>query len=147
MRIIGVDPDSKAHGIAIYETGILIELVEWSLMEVIDCIAECPPDLWVVEDVNKNKFIYSRNDKSGAVGKTVAQSVGMVRQSGVELVRALEWHEQNIKLIPPNKGNWANNKALFERLTGWQGKSNVDTRSAAYFGYLYAAQGIKKHKS
>jgi hypothetical protein len=27
-------------------------------------------------------------------------------------------------------------KKEFERVTGWKGRSNEDTRSAAYFGYL-----------
>ena len=40
------------------------------------------------------------------------------------------------KLHKPQKGNWAKDKARFEKVTGWKGRSNEDTRSAAYFGFL-----------
>ena len=46
-----------------------------------------------------------------------------------------KFHIQYV-LNRPQRGNWANNKAQFERVTGWTKRSNEDTRAAAYFGYL-----------
>ena len=36
----------------------------------------------------------------------------------------------------PTKSNFAGDSERFKRVTGWQGKSNKDLRSAAFFGFL-----------
>ncbi len=139
--VIGVDPDSKAHGMAIYRDGQLTELCQMYLVDIFGALDHDPEfrgALWIVEDVNANKFIYSRNTKSGPLGLRIAQDVGKVKQAQIELVRALESYGVEHKLVKPQKGNWAKNKKQFERVTGWKQRSNEDTRSAAYFGWLYA---------
>jgi hypothetical protein len=140
MRVIGIDPDSKAHGIAVYEDGNLVGLETWTTIEIHHEILNCHVDLWVVEDVNKNNFIYARNNKGGASGQRIARNVGMVQQAATELERWLKHYNENYILIPPQKGNWAKSKKQFEQITGWTKRSNEDTRAAAFFGYL----GLKK---
>ena len=140
MRVIGIDPDSKAHGVAIYEDGDLVGLETWTTIEAHHEILNWHVDLWVIEDVNKKNFIYARNNKAGAVGQTIARKVGMVQQAATELERWLKHYNENYILIAPQKGNWAKNKKQFEQVTGWEKRSNEDTRSAAFFGYL----GVKK---
>lgn len=139
--VIGIDPDSKAHGFALYEDGELVDISQEPLVEIFNAIGRLEQfrkALWVIEDVNANKFIYARNTKSGAVGQNIAQKVGMCKQAQIELVRVLESFGVDYKLVKPQGGNWAKNKAQFERVTGWTKRSNEDTRSAAYFGWLYA---------
>lgn len=138
-KVIGIDPDSTAHGMAIYQHGQLVELGQKTLIELIVIAQARDVTKWVIEDVTKNNFVYNRNVlQSPAATQKVARNVGMCQQSMVELVRALEYLGQDFMLVPPTKQNWAKNKKEFERMTGWSSRSNVDTRSAAYFGFLGA---------
>jgi len=139
--VIGVDPDSSKHGIAIYIDGKLKELQTLSLFQVTaKFLAPCgiyDDALWSIEHVNSNSFVYARNTHaSKAAQSKIAMSVGRCQQAQVELVRMLEAYGIEYKLIKPARGNWAKNKAQFEKITGWEGRSNEDTRSAAYFGWL-----------
>jgi len=135
--IIGIDPDTTRHGVAIYENGRLVKLETLDLMAVIDLSTKRDVSLWVIEEVTKNNFVYGRNKQSSSlINQSIARRVGMCQQSMIELVRALEHCNQKIKLISPAKDNWAKDKPRFENMTGWRARSNVDTRSAAYFGFL-----------
>lgn len=140
MIIVGCDPDSKKHGIAIYRGGKLASLmmannVEIYQMFLVDGLEE--KVVFSIEDACANNFVYSRNNKGGkAVTSKIAMGVGRCQQAQVELMRWLEWCEVDYVLHKPQKGNWAKNKAQFEKVTGWTSQSNKDTRSAAYFGCL-----------
>lgn len=142
LAIVGVDPDSDKHGIAIYSNGKLLTLAEWALPEVIKFIVDYEGYgfegvLFSIENVMFNNFIYGRNEnRSKKVQSEIARRTGRCQQSQVELVRMLEHHGIKYQLHKPQLGNWAGNKPLFEKVTGWQGRSNKDTRSAAFFGYL-----------
>lgn len=140
--VIGVDPDSKKHGIAIYKYGKLDDLLMMSLPEIVEDVIKCVPYknrgvIWSIEDVMHNQFIYSRNANGNkTIQSKIAMYVGRNQQSFVELVRMLEHHGIKPELYKPNKGNWAKNKTQFQNVTGWTASSNEDTRSAAYFGWL-----------
>ena len=138
--VIGGDPDSSKHGIAVYKNGCLVELdvMELSLiMHKFLFVTKYDDALWAVEDVNNNKFVYGRNThNSKAAQSKIAMGVGKCQQAQVELIRMLDAYSMNYKLIKPQRGNWAKNKAQFEKVTGWTGRSNEDTRSAAWQGYL-----------
>jgi hypothetical protein len=138
--VIGVDPDSSKHGLAVYEDGELKALYNMCLYDIIKTFLEpvyFDDALWVVEDVNTNKFVYGRNQHaSKAAQSKIAMGVGKCQQAQVELVRMLDVYGMNYELIKPSRGNWAKSKVRFEKVTGWTGRSNEDTRSAAYFGWL-----------
>lgn len=86
-----------------------------------------------------NQFVYSRNQKaSKAAQSKVAMHIGRCQQVQIEIMQWLDALGVPYKLHKPQKGNWAKDKAMFERVTGWKGRSNEDTRSAAYFGFLEA---------
>lgn len=90
-----------------------------------------------IEDVKRQSFVYTRNSKANkAAHAKVALSIGRCQQAQIELERMLERLPVSIKRFKPQKGNWANNAAVFARMTGWSGRSNPDTRSASYFGFL-----------
>ncbi len=140
---IGVDPDSDGHGIAIYIDGNLAELTKWDLM---DFIPHAPDSriLWAIENVMANQFVYKRNEqKTKAAQSKVAMHIGRCQQAQVELEKVLKYHGARYALIKPMKGNWATDKTQFEKVTGWTGRSNADTRSAAFFGFL----GLKLGKA
>jgi hypothetical protein len=63
-------------------------------------------------------------------------SIGRCQQAQLELMRWLDHHRLPYVLHKPQAGNWSDKKALFEKITGWTGRSNEDSRAAAFFGYL-----------
>jgi len=136
--VIGVDPDAKKHGTAVYVDGKLTELKMRNTLELVDEINHLGDMALVsIEDVMANQFVYTRNQKaSKAAQSKVAMHIGRCQQAQVELMRWLDWYEIPYVLHKPQRGNWAKNKAQFEKVTGWAGRSNEDTRSAAYFGFL-----------
>ena len=143
MIIIGIDPDSKAHGVAVYNNGQLVDLQMMQLFELLHMVDFFAGEYGIdkvrfsIEDVCANNFVYHRNSKgSKSVTSKIAMSVGRCQQSQTELIRALDFTKIKYELHKPQKGNWAKNKNQFEKVTGWKGRSNEDTRSAAYFGFL-----------
>ena len=138
--VIGVDPDSDKHGVAIYLDGVLVDLKMMSLVELRCWVLEqvgCQEIVFSIENVLAQNFVYSRNARnSKAAHAKVALSVGRCQQAQIELIRELEHMGIKYQLYKPSGRNWAKNKALFKQRTGWDKKSNVDTRSASYFGWL-----------
>jgi hypothetical protein len=136
--IYGIDPDSEKHGVAIYFEGQLQELKMMQLMELEShAIYKANDIAFSIENVMANQFVYARNQKSSKAAQSkVAMHIGRCQQAQVELMRMLDKYEIPYVLHKPQRGNWAKNKPQFEKVTGWTGRSNEDTRSAAYFGYL-----------
>lgn len=138
--VIGVDPDSEAHGVAIYREKELIDLSCMPLMEFMGQI-KLHKNLGdnikvIIENVKANKGTFAKSFvKNAAASKGVAQGVGMCKQSQSELERMLDHLGIEYKLMPISKA-WKKDKKQFELVTGWTGRSNEDTRSAAYFGWL-----------
>ena len=140
--IVGVDPDSDRHGIAIYRDGQLCELHQMSLVDVRKWIETQPAPasenlFFSIENVLAQNFVYTRNAKSRkAAHAKVALSIGRCQQAQAELMRELESQGIKFEVHAPTGHNWADNKDRFERQTGWSARSNSDTRSAAFFGWI-----------
>lgn len=140
--IIGIDPDSKAHGAAIYIDGRLCRLENLTLywiMNALDFYDEIDNKIEIhIEDVCANNAIF-RGGNGVKVQQSIARRLGMVQQSQVELERFI--HHRGIKVVKHKISKmWKKDRKQFEKVTGWTGQSNEDTRSAAYFGFL----GLKK---
>jgi len=144
MRLtIGIDPDSDKHGIAVFHGSELAQLATMRCVDVVSFVTNAIADghdvMASCEDVMANQFVYGRNMRSSKSAQSkVAMHIGRCQQAQVELVRWLEHLEVTVRLYAPTRGNWANDPAMFQRITGWQGRSNADTRSAAFFGWLVA---------
>lgn len=135
--VIGIDPDAKKHGIAIYHDKKLLRLLMLDLYDTVQLLRNEPGVFVAIEDVMANKFVYSRNRKpTKAQESRVAMSIGRAQQAQVELCRLMDRFAIPYRLFKPQRGNWAKNSKQFEQLTGWTGKSNEDTRAAAFFGFL-----------
>lgn len=142
---IGVDPDSEEHGIAIYKNQKLIALHKWSTIDILkylDGLIDAPCTvMFSIENVMANQFVYARNRNGSTANQSkIAMHIGRCQQSQVELMRWLDHRNVLYMLHKPQKGNWADNKAQFEKVTGWTKQSNADARSAAYFGWLEASK-------
>lgn len=139
--VIGIDPDSELFGVAEYRDGSLENLSMLQLVAVVDKALfarqmNCEV-IFSIENVMANQFVYRRNRKSTkAAESTVAMRIGRCQQAQVELMRMLDHYQFPYVLHKPQSGNWADKRELFQKVTGWKGNSNPDTRAAAYFGFL-----------
>lgn len=140
MYIIGVDPDAERHGVAVFHNGELVSLHMMQSIELAD-MARRSSAIVSIENVMANKFVYGRNTQSSKAAQSkISMQIGRCQQSQIELQRMLDHLSVPYQLVKPG-GNWAKDKARFEAATGWTKKSNEDTRSAAYFGWLLVNNG------
>ena len=141
--IMGIDPDSNRYGIAIYREGQLTELHNMNIIELYDHITTMMKfnDIEIhLEDVKRAKAVWHAQGMNKSVAAMAAQKVGMCKQSQ----NCIEQLAEKLKIpvvLHRVSSQWkkGNDKKMFERITGWQGRSNEDTRSAAWFGY----QGVR----
>ena len=139
--IIGIDPDSKAHGIAVYRDGYLMSIHCMTLPQVYTMFYDFyrgEKDITVhIEDVNAVSAAFNARDRKTNINVKLkmAQHIGMCKQSQIELERLFDFLEVSVVKHKISK-MWKKDKAQFELVTGWIGRSNEDTRSAAYFGWL-----------
>ena len=141
--VIGIDPDSNKHGVALYVDGHIDGLYLMNLMELQDFLidgfeGELEGLTIHIEDVASQNFMYSKHRTGkGAVDESIMWCVGMCQQAQLEVERMCKNLEVNITKHKPSK-KWKSQaeKTQFKKVTGWTGRSNEDTRSAAYFGYL-----------
>lgn len=141
MIIIGIDPDSKSHGVAVYRDGKLDLLCSRQLFGLFDMINTLKGEGMVqihIEDVCAINATFSKQFvKNRRAETTVSRSVGMCQQAQTEIERMAEY--LGVPVVKhPISSKWkdaATGNQIMAKL-GWPGKSNEDTRSAAYFGYL-----------
>lgn len=144
MIIIGIDPDSKANGVAVYRKGKLDELLMMNTVELYDLfrmLIDCGDDIQVhIEDVggiSSNAFNIKSRDPV-AVKLKKAEHVGKCKQAQIEVERVCEAFD--VKVINHKVSKmWKDadsGKKQFELITDWKCQSNPDKRSAAYFGWL-----------
>ena len=143
MIIIGCDPDSSKSGYAEYKGGELLDLKSLTLIEIykmfefISCLSDsCELHIEDLNAIKSNAFAVKSKDTL-PMKLRKAGNVGQCKQVQLEIERIAEHF--NIKVVRHSvSSKWKdkNGKVEFERVTGWTGRSNEDTRSAAYFGKL-----------
>ncbi len=142
--VVGIDPDSDKHGVAIYRDGALDGLYGLRLIDIIELIdSELIDSLeFHIEDVCANNAAFSKSGiKNAKAATNVNRSIGKCQQAQIELERILEHYGVKVVKHKISK-QWKDQggKVIFEKVTGWTGRSNEDTRSAAYMGF----QGLNK---
>lgn len=148
--IIGIDPDSDKHGVAIYIEGKLKYLHSWCLIDFVEYFNSAlnlgidTDDIEIhIENVCANSAVY-RGGHGVKVQQSLARRLGKCQHAQVELERVFKHFGVPVVHHKISK-NWKDSKTgkvLLERHTGWTGKSNEDSRSAAWFGYL----GVQMNK-
>lgn len=146
--IIGIDPDSCKHGVAIYVGEKLESLHNWQALDLFFYLSKNLDDRHFeihIENVCAINATFSKafvkNDRSLT---TISRSIGMCQQSQIEVERIAEHFKIKVVKHPINK-SWKDSKVgkkILKQL-GWKGLSNENTRSAAYFGYV----GVKQWHS
>ena len=145
MIVVGIDPDSTAHGVATYIDGELEELEQLNNLQIVNRLASNywgKSPVFSIENVNGVSAAFGARDARANINVKLkmAQHIGMCKQSQIELQRALDSFGIHYKRHKISK-LWKKDKEQFQRITGWSGLSNEDTRSAAYFGFLEAHKG------
>lgn len=138
MIVIGIDPDSDKHGVAVYDNGLLTDLQNLSTPHLIELIESWPKKSVraSIENVLKNNFAYyDRSNKTKRAYGALLRSIGRNQQAQQEIMTWLNFLGIEYELHDPSK-HWKKDRSEFQRVTGWNGSSNEDTRSAAYFGFL-----------
>lgn len=144
MIHIGIDPDLQKSGVAVLIDGRYISLKSMTFPDVVKMISSqinYDDVLVTIEDVNAHKPTFSRGKQNQSVMNKISQNVGQVKAVGTLIVQLLEHHKCPYELIKPLTGllkQAKDNKELFNRLTGWTGPSNADTRDAAMLIHRYA---------
>lgn len=145
--VVGIDPDSKENGVAIYENGKLIELHNLTLIRLYLLLKNLNQFGSVVVSIEDNNAVsaiyagrYTSKDNEATKAKK-AQHVGMCKQAQIEVERACE--ELGIEVVRqrPSKSWKEADSRQFHLATGWKGRSNADNRSAAYMGFLGVKSG------
>jgi hypothetical protein len=144
--IYGCDPDSEKSGVSVYLNGELKELQCLTLIQIFNHFMtetrhnEYDSVELHIENLNGNKSSsFNHNKKmSAAVKYKISESVGKCKQVQIEIERMAEHF--GIKIVHHKVSSaWKKGEAQtnqFKLATEWKGRSNEDTRSAAYFGFL-----------
>lgn len=148
IKVIGIDPDMRMCGVCDMIKGEKCSLVNlfsaetYKLIEDVEILVK--DYVFAVENVNAIKTIYAKNRKGGqAVQSRIAQNVGMVKAAGTILIDYIEHHGGKVILVPPGIGKQTKRNAkLFAELTGYQGRTNEDTRDAYWIAH-YAYNKLK----
>lgn len=152
MIIIGIDPDSDKSGLATFFNDGLIRLDSKSLFEIhrhFEWLCEHPdyPNIQIhIENIAGTSHNFTAKKATSLPAKLkIARNIGRCEQAQIEIERIAK--EFDIPVFRHSlSSKWKKGKREieeFKRLTGWEGRSNEDTRSAAYFGYI----GMLKNKT
>lgn len=138
---IGCDPDSAKSGFCIVENGELVNLFNIGLVDFYNYLQRVNylrAELHIenVNGISSNAFNVKSRDPLPVKLKK-AEHVGKCKQVQIEIERIAE--RFGIKVIRhPVSKMWKDSKTgkqQLEKVFGYTGQSNEDTRSAAWFAY------------
>jgi hypothetical protein len=133
--IVGIDPDSTKSGVAMSEGGKLTRLVNLSFFDLTEFLRENAANISLVvveagwlNQSNWHLARYMSANKAASIGN----DTGRNHQTGILICEVCEGLSIKCRLSKPNKKNITKNNAeAFKKITGWQGRTNPETRDAA----------------
>jgi hypothetical protein len=137
MLVVAIDPDTKKHGGAVVRDGIIQQLHmlgNKSLVELLTDLARQHQLRIKLEDINAFKPVIQRPGQSRNQMMKIAQNIGAVKHAAELLLQDLNAAGFNVEMVLPLQGARSGKRYkadAFNRLTGWNGKSNADNRDAA----------------
>lgn len=136
--VVGIDPDASKPGFALTHGQKIIELRSMPQPELIEHIVSLAAThhlIVKIEDVEAAKTTFARRGVSAAGMMKIAQNVGQVKQAARDIVEQLKSKGITPVMVKPLRGKVKmqakKNGAYFNKLTGWTGRSNTDSRDAA----------------
>ncbi len=129
--IVGIDPDLEKSGVAVLKDSSLrlgnmrfydlTQYFEVNKDQIKKVVIEAG---WL----NKKSNLHSRYGQSKRAGERIAKNVGENHATGKLLVEMAESLGLTVVLVKPTKSK--KNSEEFNRITGWQGKTNQEQRDA-----------------
>ncbi|MFW6550097.1 hypothetical protein ACOCI4_01895 [Acinetobacter baumannii] len=129
--IIGIDPDLEKSGVAVLKDGLLrldnmrfydlTQYFEVNKDQIKKVVIEAG---WL----NKKSNLHGRIGQSKHAGERIAKNVGENHATGKLLVEMAESLGLTVVLVKPTKSK--KNSEEFNRITGWQGRTNQEQRDA-----------------
>lgn len=159
MIRIGIDPDLTKSGVATLVGGKIQHLKSMGFSELIDFVvssAASSPCAVLLEDVDNKKPVFpkrlrqsvkgqnpllayvghapSQGGSSAKVNMSIAEDLGKVKATARLIKEVLEDKGITVTLVKPLRGpikKAKDSSVYFNKITGWTGRSNADTRDAA----------------
>jgi hypothetical protein len=157
---IGIDPDLTKSGVALVVNGKIVFLKSIGFGELIAYVVGLNNQQGLVtvllEDVDNKKPVFpkrlkqankgqspllqfvghapSQSGSAAKVNMSIAEDLGKVKATARLIKELLEDNGVTVKLVKPLRGPIKaakKNSAYFNKITGWTGRSNEDTRDAA----------------
>ena len=129
--IIGIDPDLEKSGVAVLKDGSLRldNMRFYNLTQYLKVNKDQIKKV-VIEAgwMNKKSNLHSRIGQSKRAGERIAKNVGENHATGKLLVEMAESLGLAVVLVRPTKTK--KNSEEFNRITGWQGRTNQEQRDA-----------------
>lgn len=145
--VVSIDPDARQSGVAIWEDGVLIKLEMWTFAKMVEALHHAAVQsrsgvnaVFVLEDVEAIKPTFKRGKTNQAAMQKISQNVGQVKQTARLIQQMAEHYGVPLVMVRPLGGvakSAKTNPDIFKRITGWEGRSNADTRDAAMLGLHY----------
>jgi hypothetical protein len=133
MNIIGIDPDTNKSGVAWISPDFPMRLYNLSLWSVFEFLA----DGWHEDNLTVVVERYEGKNRSWhGGGKGSAYDVGRNAEIANQIVAFCEAHDIKCVTVQPN--GYSNMKAeVFNKVFGWEGRTNPETRAAAQIADYY----------
>ena len=129
--IIGIDPDLTKSGVATLSPSL--ELKNLTFAETVELFRSQQVNIKkvVIEAgwLNKKANHHSAPGQRKGVGEQIARRVGLNHATGILLVEMAESLGLTVVLVRPTRSK--KDAKEFNRITGWAGRSNQETRDAA----------------
>ena len=127
--IIGIDPDLDKSGVAVL--GQSFELKNLTFAETVELFRSHQDQIKkvVIEAGWQNKKANFRGGHSKRAGERIAKNVGENHATGKLLVEMAKSFGLAVVEVRPTKTK--KNSEEFNRITGWQGRTNQEQRDAA----------------
>ncbi|HBA34855.1 MAG TPA: hypothetical protein DCZ12_12040 [Gammaproteobacteria bacterium] len=135
--VIGIDPDLSKSGVGIVRDGKLVDMLALNFPLLLRMVSECldSQPLIILEDVETDSTTYHRAKTNHRQHARIAQNVGQVKGVKRVLVECLEDMGATVVQVKPMrggvKGRAKTDADFFNRITGWEGRTNEDKRDAA----------------
>lgn len=158
MIKIGIDPDLTKSGVATVVNGEIVTLKSMAFSELIEFVISKShlPYVVLLEDVDNKKPVFASKLKRTAKGQdpllayvghapsqggsefkinmSKAEDLGKVKATARLIKEVLEDNGIAVTLVKPLRGpikKAKDSSVYFNKITGWAGRSNADTRDAA----------------
>ena len=139
MLTIGIDPDFVKSGIAVIQGKTILHLESLSFVDLFEYIAAAGPKESItikVENPEAIKPLFGEKVKNKrSVRVKICQDVGACKATARLICEVLESQGYRVTKVRPLKGQHKRQAKkdgnYFNKITGWQGRTNEDKRDAA----------------